>query len=115
MLLKVWKTTFLGESQLSVATYEMTKVLLYPIHSIDVIYDTFLVCSRYIFFDDFDGLFVLQDVIAAWVTQMKQDLDIYAFQVLPQVLAPDARGFRDGMVQKGETNGSSQGIPRQCL
>ena len=31
----------------------------------DVIYDTFIVCSSYIFFDDSDALFVLQDVIPA--------------------------------------------------
>lgn len=55
-MLKVWKVIFLGESQLSVATYELTKVLLYAIHSIDVMYDTFIVCSN-IFFDDSDGLF----------------------------------------------------------
>lgn len=42
----------------------------------DVIFDTCIGCSSYIFFDDFDGLFVLQDVIPAWVTQMKQDLDL---------------------------------------
>lgn len=100
------RSLFFGESQLSVATYEITKVLLYPIHSI------WCHLIRLLFPP---GIYFLM-ILMRYLRKERDSCMSYtnekgswhfAFQVLPQVLPPDARGFRDGMVQKGETNGTS--------
>lgn len=94
-MLKVWKTTFFWESQLSVATYEITKVLLYPIHSIWC-HMIRLLFAPVIYFSMILMGYLRKECDSCMSYTNEKGSWPFAFQVLPQVLAADARGFRMG-------------------